>query len=84
MATIDISDDTVDTLIRDVLVNDYLGLIEQITECENKVVNGTELKSFEMEDLSSWLRTVAALDALFDWYLTESDARTVRERGRRA
>lgn len=84
MATIDISDDTVDTLIRDVLVNDYLGLIEQITECENKVVNGTELKSFEMEDLSSWLRTVAALDALFDWYLTESDAKHVRERGRRA
>jgi hypothetical protein len=80
MATIELDHDNACNVVRDVLVEDYLRLSDQIISYESR---GEELKPFELEDFNSWLKTVAAIDSLFDWYLSSDDAKDIRAQGRK-
>ena len=81
--TIEISDDSVDAIFRDILVNDYLHMRQDINLMETRVTNGEELQSFELEDLSNWIKTVAAFDILLDYYFVHHEANDIRDRAKR-
>lgn len=79
MLTIEVEYNQAYKLVRDILVEDYLRLSDQIRNLESR---GEELKPFELEDVNSWLKTVAAIDTLFDFYLTDNDAKKIRAQGK--
>ena len=81
MKTIKIDDETIDALIRDVLSSDYLSLIDNVRAIDAKIESGTELLPYELEDLANWVKTVSAINVLFDWYLTSDDAEKIRNQG---
>jgi hypothetical protein len=82
MRTILIDDESVDKLMQDVLSSDYLELIDNVRSMEEKIKNNEELEQYQMEDLKNWVKTISAIDILFDWYMTSSDAEQIRNQGR--
>jgi hypothetical protein len=79
MFTVEVEHDQAYELVKDILVEDYLRLSGQISSFESR---GEELKQYEQEDFNSWLKTVSAIDALFDFYLTPNEAEDVRIQGK--
>ena len=82
MRTINISDDSADDLFREMLSTDYLNLVDDIKKMEMRIESGEELALYEREDLLNWVKTVSAIDTLFDWYLTVEPAETIRRQSR--
>jgi hypothetical protein len=77
---VELGDEAAYELVRDVLVEDYLHLSKQVSSFERRK---DKLKPYEQEDFNSWLKTIAAIDSLFDFYLIESDAKEIRAQGKR-
>jgi hypothetical protein len=85
MRNIQITDETVNSIFKDLLVEDYMLLLRDIHQFEDKITNNeSEIKPFEHEDAANWLKTVAAIDILLDYYFTFDKANEIRIRGKTA
>ena len=62
---IDISDETIDRIMADVMVQDYYRLESDI----NRYRERTILSDIEKADLKSWELTIQALDVVLDYYI---------------
>jgi len=71
MFTLTIADDTADALFRDILVQDYRGLVSNIAELEDRPA----LASHEQSDLDDNRRYVAAMEIIMEYYFTETELR---------
>ena len=65
MAMIEVSDETVDALIKDVLVKDYLGFIKRIKELE-AIENPASWQSADLEDERHYLK---AMKVMLTYYM---------------
>jgi predicted alpha/beta hydrolase len=74
MFQVDISDETADSLFRDILVQDYRGLQDQIKELQSR---SETLPEWEAEDLAANLRWVSAIRTLFEYYLPHDQAQKI-------
>lgn len=62
---IDISDETVDRIMTDVMKNDYSRLQADIERYEDRPI----LSNVEKADLENWKTTIQALDVVLEYYL---------------
>ena len=65
MTTIEISDETVDALIKDVLVKDYLGFINRVNQLE--AIENPE--PWQKEDLANERHFLAAMKIMLTYYM---------------
>ena len=65
MTTIEVSDETVDALVKDVLVKDYLGFIRRVEELE-AIENP---KPWQQEDLDNERYFLAAMKTMLTYYM---------------
>ena len=65
MTTIEISDETVDALIKDVLVKDYLGFIKRVKELE-AIENPEPWQQADLEDEKYFLK---AMKVMLTYYM---------------
>ena len=73
MTTIEITDESADTLFKDILIKDYKSLWWDIKEAERKIANGEVLKSYQREDLEDWQNYINAFDVILRYYLIHSE-----------
>ena len=64
MFKIEITDETADALFRDVLVQDYKGLVQDILASSIKL----SLEKHEQEDLAEWIRYRDAIKVMMEYY----------------
>lgn len=62
---IDISEDTVDRIMADVMRNDYYRLQADIERYQDKPI----LSDVEKADLANWKTVIESLDVVLDYYL---------------
>lgn len=62
---IELSDDTVDQLLRDILIRDYQMIAKDIKKLQSR----PDLKNFEREDLENCQRTIAAMEIILEYYV---------------
>lgn len=74
MYKIEISDETAESMFRDILVEDYRRIRNEIYTLTNKAVEHGELKSFEQEDLVDSKRYLEAMKVMLGYYLPQSEA----------
>jgi hypothetical protein len=74
MFTVTITDETAESIFRDILIQDYRGLKSQIRENESRL---QDLKSYELEDLAADRRWATAIETLFEYYLTDDRAKKI-------
>jgi hypothetical protein len=67
MTIIEISNDTLDSLMRDILVDDYRGLAASISKLRSK----ENLRDFEKEDLENDIRFFNAMKIILEYYLVQ-------------
>ena len=65
---ISISDDTADRLMRDILIQDWQGLRQDIKTLSDKAAQGT-IEDYEREDLATDQRFAAAMEIMLEYYL---------------
>ena len=65
MTTIEISDETVDAMIKDILVRDYLGFIKRVKELE-AIENPVP---WQQEDLANEQHFLAAMKVMLTYYM---------------
>jgi len=65
MKTIEVSDETIDSLVKDVLVKDYLGFIKSIKELE-AIENPETWQQADLEDERYFLK---AMKVMLTYYL---------------
>jgi hypothetical protein len=65
MKTIEVSDETIDSLVKDVLVKDYLGFIKSIKELE-AIENPKTWQQADLEDERYFLK---AMKVMLTYYL---------------
>ena len=73
MWKIEVSDETVDSLFRDILVEDYHRLRSDIYELSNR----ENLPQFEHEDLENNKRYFEAIKVLMEYYLPYDKAQAI-------
>ncbi len=64
MFKIEITDETADALFRDVLVQDYKRLVQDILASSSKL----SLEKHEQEDLAEWIRYRDAIKVMMEYY----------------
>lgn len=74
MYKLSIGEDTADLLIRDVLIQDYNRVYDNIVELESRT---EELKPFQLEDLANDREILAALAVMLKYYLPWDEAHEV-------
>ena len=74
MYKLSIGEDTADLLIRDVLIQDYNRVCENIEHLE---ANLEDLKPFQLEDLANDREILAALAVMLKYYLPWDEAHEV-------
>jgi hypothetical protein len=74
MYKIEISDETAESMFRDILVEDYRRIRNEIYTLTNKAVEHGELKSFEQEDLVDSKSYLEAMKVMLGYYLPQSEA----------
>jgi hypothetical protein len=62
---IELSDETADQLIRDILIQDYRMIAKDIKNLQSQ----PDLKNFEREDLENSQRTIAAMKIILEYYV---------------
>lgn len=77
MFTIEITDETVDSLFRDILVEDYRRIRNDIYGLTNRAIEKGKLTEYEQEDLDNNKRYFEAMKVLLGYYLPESDAEKI-------
>ena len=76
MININISRETTDQLLRDILVQDYRSLKEDVSHLERRT-----LESHEVEDLINNKKYVEALEVLLTYYLPYTEATRIINEG---
>jgi hypothetical protein len=71
---IEIANDTAEALFRDILVQDYRGLVKNINEYE---VNLEKLAPYEFEDLVAWRRYRDAMAIAMEYYLAADERQAI-------
>ena len=66
MLKVEISEDTATELFQDILVQDYLGLINDIKKLKSNIIN---LKPYQLEDLENNIKYVDAMKVMLTYYL---------------
>ena len=74
MHKIEISDDTAEAIFRDILIQDFKGIIASVRELEGRL---QELESYELEDLHDNRRYAEALKVMMGYYLAHDEAERV-------
>jgi len=74
MYKIEISDETAENMFRDILVEDYRRIRNDIYDLTNRAVENGELKSFEQEDLENNKEYFEAMKVMLGYYLPQSEA----------
>lgn len=74
MYKIEITTDTADSLFRDILIQDYKNLSQEIRCLEDRL---QDLKPFEFEDLYNNRRYRDAIQIAFEYYLTVDERKNV-------
>jgi len=74
MYKIEISDETAESMFRDILVEDYRRIRNDIYDLTNKAVEKGELKPFEQEDLENNKEYFEAMKVMLGYYLPQTDA----------
>ena len=67
MFKIEITDDTANALFRDILAQDYRGLVHSISELESRE---TTLEQYQAEDLTNDRRFKAAIEIMMEYYFS--------------
>ena len=73
MFKVEISDETADSMFRDILIQDYRGLQNSIDELLQK----KGLEAYEEEDLRNDMRYVEAMRVLMEYYLPYDQMRKI-------
>ena len=74
MYKIEISDETAESMFRDIIVEDYRRIRSEIYGLTNRAVENGELKSFEQEDLQHNKEYLEAMKVMLGYYLPQSEA----------
>jgi hypothetical protein len=74
MYKIEISDETAESMFRDILIEDYRRIRGEIYAFTNRAVEIGELKSFEREDLENCKQYLEAMKVMLGYYLPQSEA----------
>jgi hypothetical protein len=74
MYKIEISDETAESMFRDILVEDYRRIRNDIYDLTNRAVENGELKFFEQEDLENNKEYFEAMKVMLGYYLPQTDA----------
>jgi len=77
MYKIEISDETAESMFRDILVEDYRRIRNDIYDLTNRAVEKGELKPFEQEDLENNKQYFEAIKVMLGYYLPLSDAEAI-------
>ena len=72
MVKVEITNDTADALFKDILVQDYRGLVRSISELESR---DADLEPYQIEDLSNDRRLKAAIEIMMEYYFTPDQMR---------
>ena len=74
MYKIEISDETAESMFRDILIEDYRRIRNDIYDLTNRAVEKGELKPFEQEDLENNKEYFEAMKVMLGYYLPQTDA----------
>lgn len=74
MYKIEISDETAESMFRDILVEDYRRIRNEIYTLTNKAVEHGELQKYEQEDLDNNKQYFEAMKVMLGYYLPQSEA----------
>ena len=74
MYKIEISDETAESMFRDILVEDYRRIRGDIYDLTNRAVEKGELLPFEQEDLDNNKQYFEAIKVMLGYYLPQSEA----------
>ena len=72
MPTINISSETADQLMKDILVQDYLGLVKSVEDLSARALR-EELKPHQLEDLANDRTFRDAMAVMLTYYLSHSE-----------
>ena len=72
MRTIEISNDTVDQLFKDILIQDYRAMVESVNELTALAMQENFLP-YQVEDLNDNRTFLDAMAVLLTYYLTKSE-----------
>ena len=72
MPTINISSETADQLMKDILVQDYLGLVKSVEDLSARALR-EELKPHQLEDLANDSAFRDAMAVMLTYYLSHSE-----------
>lgn len=72
MRTIEISNDTVDQLFKDILIQDYRAMVESVNELTALAMQENFLP-YQVEDLNNNRTFLDAMAVLLTYYLTKSE-----------
>lgn len=75
MYKIEVSDNTVDMIFRDILVEDYIRLCQDIKDLEHRY-----LEAWEIEDLENNKKYKKAFKTILRYYLTHDEANELIQR----
>jgi len=74
MYKIEISDETAESMFRDILVEDYRRIRGEIYDLNKKESENGFLKSFEQDDLDNSKRYLEAMKVMLGYYLPQREA----------
>jgi len=77
MYTVQLSDNTVDMIFRDILVEDYIRLCEDIKQLK---ANEANLESWQLEDLENYKYYRKGFKKILRYYLTHDEAAELTQR----
>jgi hypothetical protein len=72
MRTINISHDTADRLIKDILVADYQGLVKSVDSLSARAL-ANDLEPYELQDLANDRTFRDAMAVMLNYYLTHEE-----------
>ena len=70
MFKIEVTDETAESIFRDILVQDWRGLKQSVKELEAKL---EDLKPHQLEDLEADRRFVLAIETLMEYYIEHNE-----------
>jgi hypothetical protein len=77
MYKIEISDETAESMFRDILIEDYRRLRSDIYNITNRAVEQGELPTYVQEDLDNNKRFFEAMKVLMEYYLPFTEAANI-------
>lgn len=70
---LEISDESANTLMKDILRDDLFSLRQQMNSMRLQIAAGEKIPEYQLDDLKDWTRWHEALMTLTEYYFTESE-----------